>query len=437
MKHLKLILSVGFLIIIATIACRREVGGPLSNDKTKPGPVTNVQIENLHGAVAISYTLPDNSNLLYVKAEYSVKGEKREAKASMFVNKLLLEGFSDTQETEVKLYAVSRAEVASDPVGVKVKPLAPPIIGVRKSLVLDSTFGGIRVNFDNPDTASIAIGVVVKDSAGEWRQVDYHYTSQKQGSFAIRGFPPVEREWGVFVRDRWMNHSDTLKEKWTPIYEIELDKSQFKDARAKQNDATQVPQFAPLPGSGNPMKTAQDYSSSWALAKWWDNSGMGTSGTNGFHTKEKFDQPIWLPFQLDKSNSSVKYILSRYKIWQRAGGFAFNHGNPHSWEIWGTNDLTKFNNQNPDNKDPDQGWVLLEKRTMVKPSDPLELKEVGVNTAEDIQVATDGQEYEFKSGIPPVRYIAWKHIDSWGSIGNFTGHFHMMEISFWGQKKTN
>jgi hypothetical protein len=50
-------------------------------------------------------------------------------------------------------------------------------------------------------------------------------------------------------------------------------------------------------------------------------------------------------------------------------------------------------------------------------------------------VATDGQEYEFPGGIPAVRYIAWKNIDSWGSIGNFTGHMHLMEIAFWGQKK--
>lgn len=417
---------------MAAVACTRELNGPLSDDGTVPGPVTNAQVENLPGSALISYTLPSSSNLLYVKAEYTVKGVKREAKASMYVNKILVEGFADTQETEVTLYAVSRAEVPSEPVKVKVKPLAPSIIGVRSSLVVDSTFGGIRVDFANPDGANIAIGVVVKDSVGDWQQVDFHYTSQKAGNFAVRGFPPVEREWGVFVRDRWMNHTDTLKQKWTPIYEIELDKSKFKDARSSQNSTTQVPQFAPLPGSGNPMKTAQDYSSSWVITKLWDKSGMGTTGTNGFHTKEKFDQPIWLPIQLDQSNSSVKFVLSRYKLWQRADGFAFNHGNPHSWEIWGTNDLTKFNNNNPANRDPNQGWVLLDKRTMVKPSG---IQEVGVNSAEDLQVAEEGQEYEFPAGIPPVRYIAWKNIDSWGSIGNYTGHMHLMEISFWGQKK--
>lgn len=431
MKKLTLALSIGMVLILAIVACNKISNGPLSNDKTKPNPVTNPQVQNLHGAASITYSLPDNSNLLYVKAEYMVKGEKREAKNSLYTNTILVEGFADTTETEVTLYAVSRAEVVSDPVKIIVKPLPPSILGVRASLVLDSTFGGISVKYLNPDSANIAIGVVIKDSIGDWKQVDFFYTSQKQGAFAVRGYPPVEREWGVFVRDRWMNHSDTLKQKWTPIYEIELDKGQFKDARAKQNDSTQVPQFLPLPGSGNPMKTAQDYSSSWAITKFWDNSGMGSSGTNGFHTKEKYDQPLWIPIQLDKSNSSTKFVLSRYKIWQRTGSFVFNHGNPHSWEIWGTNDLTKYKNPDPNNTDPNKGWVLLDKRTMVKPSG----RDVGDNTAEDIQVATDGQEYEFPAGIPPVRYIAWKNIDSWGSIGNYTGHLHLMEMSLWGQKK--
>ena len=431
MKKLTLALSIGFVMIIAIVACKKVVNGPLSNDKTKPGTVTSPQVQNLPGAALISYTVPDNPNLLYVKAEYTVKGEKREAKNSLYSNNILVEGFADTTETEVTLYAVSRAEVASDPIKVTVKPLPPSILAVRASLVLDSTFGGISVDFLNPDSANIAIGILVKDSVGDWKPVDFFYTSQRQGTFAVRGFPPIEREWGVFVRDRWMNHSDTLKQKWTPIYEIELDKSHFKDARAKQNSDQQVPQYAPLPGSGDPMRTAQDYSSSWKIDKFWDNSGMGTTGTNGFHTKEKYNQPIWIPIQLDRTNSSTKFVLSRYKIWQRAGGFSFNHGNPHSWEIWGTNDLTKYDNPDRNNRDPNKGWVLLDKRTMVKPSG----REVGDNTAEDIQVATDGQEYEFPGGIPAVRYIAWKNIDSWGSIGNFTGHMHLMEIAFWGQKK--
>jgi hypothetical protein len=154
---------------------------------------------------------------------------------------------------------------------------------------------------------------------------------------------------------------------------------------------------------------------------------MGTTGSsNGFHTKEKYNLPIWIPFDL-----GFKYVLSRYKIWQRTGTYIFNHGNPHHWEIWGTNN-TKIKNSDPNNKNPDNGWVKLGEWVMVKPSG---IPEVGVNSAEDIEVATNGQEYEFGNGLPAVRYIAWKNIDSWGSIDNYTGFMHLMEITLWGQKK--
>jgi hypothetical protein len=68
---------------------------------------------------------------------------------------------------------------------------------------------------------------------------------------------------------------------------------------------------------------------------------------------------------------------------------------------------------------------------MIKPSG----WDVGLNSNEDIQVGTDGQEFEFPNGVPPVRYIGWKNIDSWGSIDGYTGFFHLFELSLWGQKK--
>jgi hypothetical protein len=345
----------------------------------------------------------------------------------MYKNSILLEGFGDTRETEVSLYAVSRSEVASEPVNVTVKPLPPSIIGVRASLVLDSAFGGINVKFINVDSANIVFETLVKDSKGDWQHVDFYYTSMPKGEYNIRGFPPEEREWGVYVRDRWDNHTDTITAKIKPIYEEQLDKSKFKDVRVKQNDTTDVPQFTPLSVLEGRVRTAEDYSSSWVLSKLWDNSGMGTTGSsNGFHTKEKYNLPIWIPFDL-----GFKYVLSRYKIWQRTGTYIFNHGNPHHWEIWGTNN-TKIKNSDPNNKNPDNGWVKLGEWVMVKPSG---IPEVGVNSAEDIEVATNGQEYEFGNGLPAVRYIAWKNIDSWGSIDNYTGFMHLMEITLWGQKK--
>jgi hypothetical protein len=423
MKNITRLLFICLSVLIAGMACKKDERKPLSKDGTVPGPVSNLQVTNLPGASLISYTLPGDENLLYVKAVYDLKGMQREVKASMYQNKLLIEGFGDTQERDITLYAVSRSDVPSEPVSVKVKPLTPPIVNVFKSLKTDSAFGGINVKYANVDSANIVFEVLVLDSVGDWQHVDFNYTSMKQGSFNVRGFPPKERTWGIYARDRWNNHSDTLQVKITPIYEEALDKTKFNDVRSAF--ANSIPQFDPLPNSLLPMVNAVDYSNSYPLKNLYDGNVASM-----FHTKEKYDLPVWIPIDLDKSGAS-KFILSRFKIWQRPQNYIFNHGNPHHWEIWGTNKPNAGSGPGPKNTDPNIGWVKLGEWIMIKPSN----WDVGLNSNEDIQVATDGQEFEFPNGIPPVRYIGWKNIDSWGSINGYTGFFHLMELSVWGQKK--
>lgn len=418
----KYIITGLLLVMTAISACKKDNRNPLSKDGSKPDPISNMQVTNLAGAALISYTLPNNDNLLYVKAVYTLKGVQKEVKMSMYQNKLLVEGFGDTQERVVDLYAVSRSEVKSEPVSVTVKPLTPPIVNVFKSIKTNSTFGGINVKYLNADSANIVFEVLVLDSVGDWQHVDFNYTSMKQGAFNVRGFPPIERTWGIYVRDRWDNHSDTMRVKITPIYEEALDKTKFNDVRTTY--AKYIPQFDPLPNSGLPIANAVDYNSTYQMKNLYDDNV-----TSMFHTKEKYDLPVWIPIDLDKNGTS-KFILSRFKVWQRTGTYIFNHGNPHHWEIWGTNKPGVVSN-NPNNTDPNVGWVKLGEWTMTKPSG----WEVGQNSNEDIDVATNGQEFEFPNGVPPVRYIGWKNIDSWGSIDGYTGFFHLFELSLWGQKK--
>jgi len=397
------------LLILTAVACKTDTIQPLPDDGTPPGPVKNPQVQNIGGGANITVTLPDAPNLLYVKAVYDLNGTAMEAKTSLYKNKLTVEGYGDTNEHEVSLYAVSRSEKLSDPVKIKIKPLTPPVIVIRNSLNVIETFGGIFVTFQNPDKANVVIKVLLQDSVSkEWTNINSFYTSLDSGRFSTRGLPPVQRKFGIFVKDRWNNTSDTLVIIKTPVYEEQLDKTKWADLRKKNYP---IPQLDPVPNSGLPIVEPVDYSGSYPVKNLWDNST-----TTMFHTKEKYDLPFWLPIDL-----GVKAVLSRYKLWQRPGTYAFDHGNPHKWEIWGTNDLTKANS-----------WVKLVDQTMVKPSGngqgvPL--------TNDDLAAITDGQEFDFPVGIPAVRYIAWKHIDSWGSIDGYTGHLHLMELTIWGQKQ--
>ncbi len=425
MKKFYFLFLIGLYVLFIT-TCTKPTN--LCADKSVPDAITNPQVTNLPGAASITYTLPDNTNLLYVKAEWENNGIKREAKSSLYENNVLLEGFGDTLSHSVKLYTVSNCEKSSEAVTVEVKPRPAPIWGVYNSLVVVPTWGGINVSYQNVTGANIITGVVVKDSLGDWQHVDFNYSKQKVNSFNIRGFaqnpvgqPQKYYVFGIYVKDRWDNHTDTLVPNaggtpagLAPWYEEQVDKSKFKDIRPNNYPVPQVP---PLPKSGGPIVNAVDYSGSYPMTKLWDGN---TTSSSMFHTKQNVDQPVWIPFDLDQTGVN-KYKLSRFKIWQRSQGtYPFNHGNPHKWEIWGTNNPASVTS-----------WVKLGEYTMVKPSGLA----VGINSDEDNEVAINGQEYDFPLTVPAVRYVAIKSVDCWAAIDGTYGFFHLYELTLWGQKQ--
>src|SRR3546814_8332243 len=95
---------------------------PVNTNDKQPVKVSNVEVENLPGGAKISYTLPTSENILYIKAIYEIRdGVEQEVKSSYYNRSLLIEGFPDTQEYDVKLYTVSHGEVESEPLTVQVR----------------------------------------------------------------------------------------------------------------------------------------------------------------------------------------------------------------------------------------------------------------------------------------------------------------------------
>ena len=161
---------------------------PLDAEVGAPLPVTNVKIENLSGAAKITYKLPDDHKLLYVKAECVINGKVTEVKSSAYTNELTIEGFGEAGEYEVKLYSVSLSESASAPLIVKVNPLAPPYEKAYQSLTLNETFGGASISFENPTEANLAIQILATDSTGNWKVAETYYTKKGKRYFLCTGF---------------------------------------------------------------------------------------------------------------------------------------------------------------------------------------------------------------------------------------------------------
>lgn len=373
--------------LLALSACKHEALGPVEKDGSAPGLVKNVVIENLNGAAKISYDLPADPDLLYVKALYTTKqGAVRETKVSRFNHDLTVVGFGDTSACQVSLYTVDKSENTSTPVQVTVHPLTPSVVLVHDSLEVSPDFGGMNVRFINHAEENLAIVVLTHDSLGQFSPTYTQYTNLSKGDFSIRNMAAVPTAFGIYVRDRWGNLSDTLLITLTPLYEELLNRTKMK--------GIVLPTDAPLGYNGN-------------INGLFDGNIM-----DGFyHSGDAARMPQWFTFDM-----GVTAKLSRLSWFMRDQYFYTLH-NPRVVEIWGSN------NPNPDGSF-DASWTLLAEHTQIKPSGLPE----GQLSQADIDAAHAGEVVTFPLNVPKVRYIRFKTLKNW-SNGTYVNFYELM---MWG-----
>lgn len=393
MKMKRSIIHILFVlpVLLLLAGCVEDKMTPLNKGDQAPAPVSDVEVERLPGGAILSYSLPRDKNILYVKAVYEIrKGVEREVKSSYYKNYLQIDGFPDTATYQVKLYAVSRGEELSEPVTVAVTPLTPPVRSVFETLTLQETFGGVRISFENDSEAKIVLTVLAQDSTGDFVPAETFYTERLKGNFSARGFAPEPKRFGVFVRDRWNNHSDTLFSDLTPWFERELDKSKFREVLF-------------------PSDTYEGHVGS-RLSNLW-NGLTGHGGGEIFHTKPGTGLPQWFTFDL-----GVTTVLSRFRLHHRDGNAdgPYTGGDPYIYEIYGSNEPS----------DDWESWTLLTTCQSVKPSG----SGPQVTTEDKEFAVVQGEDFDFPPGIPPVRYLRFKIEKVWGPLD----HHYIAELTFWG-----
>lgn len=391
MKHKYLLIACLGMLLFGGCHEKEYYREPFVKGDKIPGAVTKVHVDNFPGGAKIVYQIPDDPGFWYVEADFKRNGKQVKVRSSSYNNYIIVDGFGDSSKHTVKLYSVNRSLNKSKPVAVGVKPLTPPIYKVFNSLSIGNTFGGVYVNFKNKDSANIALIVLTKDSLNEWVNAgDIYHTSRKEGSFSVRGYDSTERTFGVYVRDRWGNLSDTLVGDFKPLFEQELDKSLFR--------VVNLPTDYNKPNLGHQIE-----------AHAWN----GSLSENDFTTEPGHGLPQWFTFDL-----GVKARLSRLVVWTRQSSrFLYNSGAVKKWQIWGSND--------PNTDGSWDSWQLLLTCTAVKPSG----LPAGQNTAEDLAAVKAGWEFTFPLNTPPVRYIRWKTLANWGNVSHIT----ITEITLYGQ----
>lgn len=365
-------------VLIAAFSCKRDIlNGPIETSKEKPGMVSNVNVENKSGGAVLTYVLPANEGLSYVKAVYEIRpGVKREVISSYYSNQLTIDGFNSTEERDVTLYSVTRSEVVSDPLVVKIKPLKSAIQNVYESLQIVAGFGGPNIKFTNNDKASVIIVPLIKTADGSIKLLDKIYTQTQLGNTTIRGQEPVSTKYGFVVMDRFANHTDTLYKNITPYSEGILDRTKF----AAYN----------LPGDA-----AMAYGT--FLSYFWDGNYNTATWPRAF-TLEGVTTPQTITIDL-----GVTKALSRLVYFPRteSGNRYYVRANMRDFEIWATN--------NPPADGSYNNWTMIANRSVVKPSG----SPSGTETAEDLAYALAGWPTEFEPGLPAYRYIRIKSLRNW------------------------
>lgn len=372
-------------------SCVEKKYEPVSSDGTAPGVVKNVSFEPIAGGVIISYDIPTDSDLLYVKAVYTNShGIESEVRSSMYTNTIKIEGFGDVEPKKVNLYCVDRGENISAPVAVTVTPNEPAVNTMKNDFTITPDFGGAKFSWLNPDKTPIVVMLYAEDTLGRFVNVHNVYTSMDTAKYSIRGMKPKAAKFGAVIRDRWDNFSDTIfpsgDKKLIPLKEDKLDKSLIRKVILANDDNWDA----------------------WEGDYWncFDDDRSTIVHTQGDHPRPSI---MTIDF-------GAEVTLSRFILYQREG-WPFTHGNPKIYDVYGSLDL-------PGQDGNLEDWTLLKKCVAYKPSGlPL-----GQNTDEDLVHFNNGDEFTFDEQIK-IRYFRLVVHETWDGAG----YIDFGEMTFYGQ----
>lgn len=398
-----------------------------------PEPAEIVDVRNTPGGAVIKVSLPKDKTIKGVVASYMRNGQLVEARISRFLDSLVICGFPDDSERIVEVCSFNINETKSTPVEVKINPLTPTVKKVRPTLL--PTFGGVKVHIlGNENKDALAVTILrdtdladtlkpVKDM--KWVEVTTLFTGQDDIKLTRRKLPIEKAIYGVCVRDRWDNYSDTLWTTILPIVEIVIPKEASWGTVTVTEDGVNSKTFHCKGFSKAPAEddNIEANSSTTALQFLWNGGKDGTdrkvtnsqwanpygnahAGNPGEIFASANDTPIPAWFTIDLGCVAS---ISRVLVHQRYGYNPFQDAAVRDIEFWGSNSIDgepDFDNEHGFSSD----WFCLGKFTTPKPSGYMDDGSVGPVDNEDILAYNNGADYEFDAEAYPkcnddIRYM--------------------------------
>ena len=207
--------AVLFLLFIFTtiISCSESE----NIDTTPPGILSNISVTPTNGGGIISYSLPSDDDILYVKAVYTnSQGEEVFRVSSKHNTSIEVNGLSQSTPVNVKLLVVDLNENISEIVAIEFTPLESFIFFVQESIQIAPDLGGVKITWENIASKTVFVYVHILEGVDETIRI--LSSNNAEESIFIRGLAPSEITISTKVEDFDGNITE-LKEKgkYTPL----------------------------------------------------------------------------------------------------------------------------------------------------------------------------------------------------------------------------
>ena len=394
-KYIYILLLAAF----AFTACNEEV-----LDTTAPGKVTNISYKPTNGGAVLTFTAPDDDDLLYVKAVYTNSLGKEVFKVtSHYGDSIEIDGFKEATPQKVKLYAVDRSNNNSEAAEIEVTPMKSFIYLVQESIQMKEQLGGVRITWENPDQKTVFVYVNFSKAGKTYERILSSALSDPV--LMIRGLDPEEYSFSVTVEDFNGNKTDKMDVgTYKPLLEQKIDKSTWK---VLQN----------LSVDGDKWEGT--------LASFWDDvvDTKESGSDNSYFIINRDDNGGMLKWPLDivvDLNKTV--VVNRFVVWQRAFAYvnAEQNGVSTDYCYYKEENLKSFSVSVSTDK---LTWTSLGTFDIGDPRDA-----AGVISPAKYKEAIDGHEFNLESVSQPFRYMKFSILSNYGSETNVYGS----EITLYG-----
>jgi len=394
-KSFKKIISV-FTILLITVSCQDTESG----DVTAPGKLIVETITPTNGGGIISYTLPDDSDILFVRAEYTnTLGEDVFRVSSVHNNEVEISGLNQTTPIEVNLFVVDNNDNKSEPTTAEFVPLESFIYLVQESIEFSADLGGVRVSWENIESKTVYVYVHIQN--GEDEEIRILSSNSPLENRFIRGLEATELTFLTKVADFDGNVTD-LEEKgvYSPLFEEVIDKSTWSLV-SNQSINGNAWEGSTVNFWDDIVDTTQTDSDNSYFIIWRDQNG----GT--------LNWPLDIVVNLNKN---VK--INRLKVWQRA--FWYNGPSPTTAYYYQEENMKSFDLFASNNG---QEWTLLGQYDIGNPMDA-----DGNIPSDAMESAANGHDFELDGVSESFNYLKISITSNYGS----DTYCHGSEITLYG-----